>query len=85
MLTVIVYGICARAEFKGQARIIIPGQTACYECSTDTLVKEEDPTHVSCTIASTPRNAGHCIQYAALVMWPVEFPGTPCSLRKICV
>eukprot|EP00698_Gefionella_okellyi_P011975 TRINITY_DN3199_c0_g1_i1.p1 TRINITY_DN3199_c0_g1~~TRINITY_DN3199_c0_g1_i1.p1 ORF type:complete len:332 (-),score=95.41 TRINITY_DN3199_c0_g1_i1:19-1014(-) len=61
-------------EFKGQARLILPGTTACYECSVDTLPKDDNPAHVSCTVATTPRNPGHCIQYAFLIEWPRAFP-----------
>lgn len=45
--------------FKGQARIIIPGMTACYECSLDMQTKPT--TYPLCTIANTPRLPEHCI------------------------
>ena len=44
--------------FKGQSRIIIPGMTACYECSLDMQTKPT--TYPLCTIANTPRLPEHC-------------------------
>jgi len=71
--TVIPYIDGGSGGFTGQARIILPGTTACYECTADQLDKEEDPTHVSCTVATTPRNPGHCIQYVYLIEWKKVF------------
>lgn len=54
--------------FKGQARVIIPGVTSCYECSLDMLNK---PTAFPiCTIANTPRLPEHCIEWASVLEWP---------------
>jgi hypothetical protein len=45
----------------------------------ETLSAEEDMTHLSCTIARTPRTPAHCIQYVALVTWTETFgSGTSC-------
>ncbi|KAL4067887.1 hypothetical protein J3A83DRAFT_4254898 [Scleroderma citrinum] len=54
--------------FKGQARVILPTVTSCYECSLDMLNK---PTSFPiCTIANTPRLPEHCIEWASVLEWP---------------
>ncbi|CAL1705081.1 unnamed protein product [Somion occarium] len=54
--------------FKGQARVILPQLTSCYECSLDMLNK---PTAFPiCTIANTPRLPEHCIEWASVLEWP---------------
>ncbi|KAK2467317.1 hypothetical protein APHAL10511_000552 [Amanita phalloides] len=54
--------------FKGQARVILPSITSCYECSLDMLNK---PTAFPiCTIANTPRLPEHCIEWASVLEWP---------------
>jgi ubiquitin-activating enzyme E1 C len=60
--------------FKGQARIILPTVTSCYECSLDMLNK---PTAFPiCTIANTPRLPEHCIEWASVLEWPKAKGGT---------
>ncbi|KAH9935040.1 uncharacterized protein B0H18DRAFT_979507 [Fomitopsis serialis] len=57
--------------FKGQARVILPTVTSCYECSLDMLNK---PTAFPiCTIANTPRLPEHCIEWASVLEWPRVF------------
>ncbi|KAJ7509991.1 NEDD8 activating enzyme [Mycena galericulata] len=52
----------------GQARVILPTITSCYECSLDMLNK---PTAFPiCTIANTPRLPEHCIEWASVLEWP---------------
>lgn len=58
----------AMLGFKGQARVILPTVTSCYECSLDMLNK---PTAFPiCTIANTPRLPEHCIEWASVLEWP---------------
>ncbi|KAI6132115.1 hypothetical protein EDD16DRAFT_1534659 [Pisolithus croceorrhizus] len=54
--------------FKGQARVILPTITSCYECSLDMLNKPT--TFPICTIANTPRLPEHCIEWASVLEWP---------------
>ncbi|EJD02462.1 uncharacterized protein FOMMEDRAFT_168918 [Fomitiporia mediterranea MF3/22] len=57
--------------FRGQARVILPTVTSCYECSLDLLNK---PTAFPiCTIANTPRLPEHCIEWASVLEWPRVF------------
>lgn len=57
--------------FKGQARVILPDVTSCYECSLDMLNKPT--TFPICTIANTPRLPEHCIEWASVLEWPRIF------------
>jgi len=58
--------------FKGQARVIMPFKTACFECTLNTISK--NTVYNFCTIAQTPRIAEHCIAYAQLILWEEKFP-----------
>ncbi|XP_044092737.1 NEDD8-activating enzyme E1 catalytic subunit-like [Neovison vison] len=58
--------------FKGNAQVILPGMTACIECTLELY-----PPQVSfpmCTIASMPRLPEHCIEYVRILQWPKEQP-----------
>lgn len=58
--------------FKGNARVILPGMTACIDCTLDLF-----PPQVSyplCTIANTPRLPEHCIEYVKIIQWDKENP-----------
>lgn len=58
--------------FKGNARVILPGITACVECTIDLF-----PPQINfplCTIAHTPRLPEHCVEYVRLLLWPKENP-----------
>jgi ubiquitin-activating enzyme E1 C len=58
--------------FKGNARVIIPTQAACVECSLDLFPPQVD--FPLCTIAQTPRLPEHCIEYVRVLQWPKEKP-----------
>lgn len=59
--------------FKGHCKTIIPGFTACYECSIGTLPTRVQ-TYPLCTVANNPRLPEHVVEYIVSVKWPEEFP-----------
>ena len=58
--------------FKGQARLIIPYKTACFECTMKMITPQVG--FPLCTIAETPRLPEHCIHYAHIIEWEKFFP-----------
>lgn len=62
--------------FKGNARVILPGITACIDCTLDLFPPQI--TYPLCTIANTPRLPEHCIEYVKIIQWDKENPfGVP--------
>lgn len=59
--------------FKGQARVILPTITSCYECSLELLTEQTQ--YPMCTLANTPRLPEHCIEWAKIVEWPRVWKG----------
>ncbi|KAJ2952136.1 hypothetical protein O0L34_g4415 [Tuta absoluta] len=58
--------------FKGNARVILPGMSACIECTLDLYPPQK--TFPLCTIANTPRLPEHCIEYVKVLQWSKENP-----------
>ncbi|XP_054719605.1 NEDD8-activating enzyme E1 catalytic subunit-like [Uloborus diversus] len=56
--------------FKGNVRVMIPGITACIDCTLDLYPPQV--TFPLCTIAQTPRLPEHCIEYVKVLLWPKE-------------
>lgn len=54
--------------FKGHIKTIIPGVTACWECSISTLPTQQQ-TVPMCTIANNPRSLEHVIEYVINVVF----------------
>ncbi|XP_022652126.1 NEDD8-activating enzyme E1 catalytic subunit-like [Varroa jacobsoni] len=58
--------------FKGNARVIAPGLTACVECILDYYPPQDK--FPMCTLAQTPRLPEHCVEYVKIVQWPKDNP-----------
>ncbi|KAK3519039.1 hypothetical protein QTP70_016382 [Hemibagrus guttatus] len=58
--------------FKGNLRVILPGMTACIDCTLELYPPQVN--FPMCTIASMPRLPEHCIEYVRILQWPKETP-----------
>ncbi|XP_067360790.1 NEDD8-activating enzyme E1 catalytic subunit isoform X3 [Channa argus] len=58
--------------FKGNARVILPGMTACIDCTLELYPPQIN--FPMCTIASMPRLPEHCIEYVRVLLWPKVTP-----------
>ncbi|KAK2727768.1 hypothetical protein QYM36_008304 [Artemia franciscana] len=58
--------------FKGNARIIMPGKSACIGYTLNLYPPQVN--FLLCTIAQTPRLPEHCIEYVRMMQWPAETP-----------
>lgn len=56
---------------KGHVKTIIPGVTACWECSITTLPKSQESLPM-CTIINNPRNLRHVIEYVITTVYPLD-------------
>ena len=54
--------------FRGQAKVIIPYTTSCFDCDTE-IINTKRNTYAMCTIAENPRVPEHCIEYAFTIEW----------------
>jgi len=53
--------------FQGNFRVIVPGQSACFECTR--YLFPPQVVFPLCTLAETPRSPEHCVEWARLVLW----------------
>lgn len=58
--------------FKGNARVVLPGMSACVECTL--WLYPPQINYPMCTIAHTPRQPEHCIEYVKIFGWQKEQP-----------
>uniref|UniRef100_A0A3B5MHA7 NEDD8-activating enzyme E1 catalytic subunit n=1 Tax=Xiphophorus couchianus TaxID=32473 RepID=A0A3B5MHA7_9TELE len=58
--------------FKGNARVILPGLTACVDCTLELYPPQIN--FPMCTIATMPRLPEHCVEYVRILQWPKEMP-----------
>uniref|UniRef100_A0A3P8RMA0 NEDD8-activating enzyme E1 catalytic subunit n=1 Tax=Amphiprion percula TaxID=161767 RepID=A0A3P8RMA0_AMPPE len=58
--------------FKGNARVILPGMTACIDCTLELYPPQIN--FPMCTIASMPRLPEHCVEFVRVLLWPKEKP-----------
>ena len=54
--------------FRGQAKVIIPYTTSCFDCDTE-IINVNRKSYAMCTIAENPRVPEHCIEYAFTIEW----------------
>uniref|UniRef100_A0A8C7SW01 NEDD8-activating enzyme E1 catalytic subunit n=1 Tax=Oncorhynchus mykiss TaxID=8022 RepID=A0A8C7SW01_ONCMY len=71
--------------FKGNARVILPGMTACIDCTLALYPPQIN--FPMCTIASMPRLPEHCVEYVRMLQWPKDEPfgGTSMNNTSHCL
>ena len=57
---------------KGNARVILPGLTACIECNLNLYPPPVN--YPLCTIANNPRLPEHTIEYVKTLLWNQDWP-----------
>jgi ubiquitin-activating enzyme E1 C len=57
----------------GNARVVIPFQTACFECTLHLFPQAQN--FPICTLKNTPRLPEHCIEYVTLILWDEQHKG----------
>uniref|UniRef100_A0A8C7AAQ3 NEDD8-activating enzyme E1 catalytic subunit n=1 Tax=Neovison vison TaxID=452646 RepID=A0A8C7AAQ3_NEOVI len=67
--------------FKGNAQVILPGMTACVECTLELYPPQVN--FPMCTIAFMPRLPEHCIEYVRILQWPKEMCKTTADMETI--
>ena len=55
-------------DILGNARVIVPGTSACVECTLDLYPPQLN--FPMCTLAHTPRLPEHCVEYVRVLLWP---------------
>lgn len=76
-------------SLKGHVKLIIPGVTACWECSISTLPTQNTTTSSGteigsiplCTIATNPRSIEHVIEYVYIKALE-EYNNVECTSKK---
>ncbi|CAF0867338.1 unnamed protein product [Didymodactylos carnosus] len=58
--------------FKGNARVIYPGITACIECNLDLFPPQV--AYPMCTLANQPRLPEHCVEWVTVLHWKEHNP-----------
>jgi len=71
--TIVPYVDGGTEGFRGQARLIVPHVTACFECTMSMFPPQTG--YAMCTVRNTPRKPEHCIAYAFMVLWEQERKG----------
>jgi ubiquitin-activating enzyme E1 C len=70
--SVIPYVDGGTTGWGGQAMVIVPTVSACFDCMLDLFPPVAD--FPLCTIEATPRLPEHCIAYAMQVLWEAQHP-----------
>jgi ubiquitin-activating enzyme E1 C len=86
--SVIPYVDGGTSGWNGQAMVIVPSISACFDCMIGLFPPVTD--FPLCTIEATPRLPEHCIAYAMQVLWESAYPArkydtdSPDDMAWIC-